>query len=137
MSLELHVFMKRESVPDRRRWQASIDALGLPLILYADLNLAKDTGFSPCKINGEDSGFEIFPNDEAKKLLSAYPHITSVVGDRDYVISFRWGGDLRECGCVFAAAAALVKSVDAVAYYPDDDIVYEMPRLLEEARQCF
>jgi hypothetical protein len=135
MSLELHIFLKREVTPDRLRWQESIDALGMPLTLNPDLDLSKDSGFSPSKLNGEDSGFEIYPTD-AREVLSAYPHLSSIVGNCDYVISFRWGGDLKECASVLFAVAALVKDCGGIAYSPHDDTVCDFDQLVAEAKQC-
>ena len=41
---------------------------------------------------------------------------------------------MNECACVLAASAGLVKLCDAVAYYPDDDLTYNLNGLLEEAK---
>ena len=136
MSLELYAFLKGERLPDRARWQDSISAIGFPLQLDPALDPSSDTGFSPCQLVGQQSGFEIY-HGPAQEILASYPHLATVVGDRDYTITFCWGGDLRECGCVLGAAAALVKDFDAVTYYPDDDIVTtDFQELVAEARQC-
>ena len=135
MSLETHAFMARDGLPDLARWQAAIDAAGLPLQLHPELDLSKDSGFSPCKLKGEDSGFEIYV-DEAKELLASYPHLEERLAGQDCAVSFRWGGDMKECACVLAAAYALAKDFDAVVYYPDDDMVYSLDELLEETNQC-
>ncbi|MGD1275904.1 MAG: hypothetical protein ABR964_01615 [Tepidisphaeraceae bacterium] len=136
MSLELHVFLKRANLPDRAGWQHEIDAIGLPIQLDAALDPRTNTGFSPVKLKGIASGFEL-DHGNAGELLSTYPHLRPVVADRDTALSFRWGGDLKECGCVLGAAAALVKAFDAVAYYAEDDVAYkDYQQLLIESRQC-
>jgi hypothetical protein len=43
---------------------------------------------------------------------------------------------MNECACVLAASVALVKLCDAVAYYPDDNLTYDLKGLLEEAKRC-
>lgn len=135
MSLEMQVFLRKERVPAVSAWQAAVTTLGIALELDPQLNPLQDSGFSPSKINGNQSGFEIY-SEPAAALLAEQPRLTKPVADRDWCISFRWGGDLKECACVLGASAALVKTCDAVAYYPDDDLIYSLDRLLDEAKSC-
>jgi hypothetical protein len=136
MSLRLHVFLKRARLPDRAAWQQAIDALGLPIQLDISLDPNTNTGFSPVSLEGINSGFELY-QDDAAQLLSVNSHLHSVVADRNAVLTFRWGSDLKECGCVLGAAAALVKEFDAVAYYADGGALYtDSQQLLVEARDC-
>jgi hypothetical protein len=135
MSMEMHVFMEKGKVPGRESWQAAIDSLALPLTLSSALDPFHDSGFSPSVIRGIDSGFEIY-SEPSEGPLQEYAELTEVVGNRDWCISFRWSGDLNECACVMAASAALVKACVAVAYYPDDDLVYDLDRLLEDFSAC-
>ena len=61
MSNTQFAFLKRKSVPSREVLQAAIDALGFDLKLHPDLDLVKDTGFSPCVLEGvPEVGFELF-----------------------------------------------------------------------------
>jgi len=76
-------------------------------------------------------------SEPAQAHLQLRDELRKIVGNRDWCISFRWGGDLNECACVLAASAGLVRVCDAVAYYPDDDLNYELNRLLEDFRACF
>jgi len=135
MSLEMHVFLEKRRVPDRASWQAAVDSLALPFQLDSDLDPIHDTGFSPSKINGLDSGFEIY-SESAAGLLQDHAELAKAVGSRDWCISFRWGGDMNECACVLAASAALVKLCDALAYYPDDNLTYDLKRLIAETQSC-
>jgi hypothetical protein len=135
MSLEMQVYLEKGRVPDRASWQAAIDSLGLPLRLSPALDPFHDTGFSPSEIRGHRSGFEIY-SEPAHDHLQHQSELKKVVGDRDWCISFRWGGDMNECACVMAASAGLVKLCDAVAHYPDDNLVYDLNRLLEDMRAC-
>ena len=66
MSLELYAFL--DSLPDRAAWQAAIDQIGIDLKLDPELDLAKDSGFSPCEIKGCRSGFEILVEKAADVL---------------------------------------------------------------------
>ncbi|HEY3767769.1 MAG TPA: hypothetical protein VGN44_03775 [Candidatus Angelobacter sp.] len=135
MSQEMHVFLNKSRVPDRSSWQASISSLGLPLVFNLNLNPLVDTGFSPAKIKDIDSGFEIY-SESAKEILQSYPNITKAVGNRDWCITFQWGGNLNECACVMAASAGLVKLCNALAFFPGDDLTYDLNGLLNEANSC-
>jgi len=137
MSLELYVFLRGAAVPDRAGWQRAIDSIGLPIQLDISLDPKTNTGFSPVNLKGHKSGFELY-HDGATELLSIYPQLRTDVADRDTVLSFRWGGDLKECGCVLGAAAALLNEFDGVAYSAEDGVVYkDSQQLVIEARQCF
>ena len=106
----------------------------LPLRLSPDLDPIHDTGFSPSEIKGLKSGFEIY-SEPSDAQLQGSTELAKIVGARDWCISFRWGGDMKECACVLAASAGLVRLCDAVAYYPDDNL-YDLNRLLEDFRAC-
>jgi hypothetical protein len=43
---------------------------------------------------------------------------------------------MGECACVMAAAAALVNGCRGLAYYPDDDLIYDAEGLLRDAREA-
>jgi hypothetical protein len=122
-------------LPDRAAWQAAIDRLDIGLKLDPELDLTKDSGFSPCEIKGRASGFEILV-EKAADVVEGYPALKSVVGARAWVVCFRWGGDFAECACVIGASHALLQSFDAVVYYPADDIVYDLTRSEQELRLC-
>jgi hypothetical protein len=107
----------------------------MPFELDATLDPLNDKGFSPSKVKGVDSGFEIY-SEPAGDILANYPDLAKSVTGRDWCISFRWGGDIRECACVSAASAALVKGYDALAYYPNDDMMCDLNQLLDDLKAC-
>jgi hypothetical protein len=133
--MELHALLVQSDYPSRDSWQAAIDALGLPLVLDADLQLPVTSGFVPCTLAGHDSGFEIFA-DDVDALLTECPELLGRARVARTAITFRWNGDLRQCACVLAAAAALVASRRAVVYYPNDDFFYDIETLISDFRQC-
>jgi hypothetical protein len=98
------------------------------------LNLIVDRGFSPSIFNGVPSGFEIGAQ-STQELISMYPALKGITGKRDWALLFWWGSSMRECACVLGASAALVKLCDALAYYPADDITYDLKSLLDELPQ--
>ena len=125
MSLELYTFL--ESLPDRQTWQAAIDQTGIDIKLDPDLDLTRDEGFSPCLILGKSSGFS--PVVSASELLRDHPHHGQAAGPRSHAVCFRWGGDLAECACVLGANLALVRRFGGVAYYPADELFYDVDKL--------
>jgi hypothetical protein len=135
MSLEMHVFLEKSRIPNRSPLQDTISSLNLPFVLNPELNLLTDSGFSPSKIQDADSGFEIY-SEPAQDIMQNYPHLTETIANRDLCLTFRWSGDLNECACVLSTAAGLVKLCGAVAFYPDDDLIYDLNQLLEETKSC-
>ena len=124
MAVELHIFMEDSRVPSRESWQQAIEQLGFPAVLYPSLDVRGDTGFSPASFRGRSTGFE-FCLGPAGDILASYRHIAPRVGGRDKCATFRWGGDMMECGAALSAAAALANVADGIYFYPDDDIVYD------------
>jgi hypothetical protein len=126
-SLELYAFL--ETLPDVARWQAAVDQIGIGLKLDPTMDLATDGGFSPCKLKGRETGFEILV-EPAADVLRGYPALASVVGSRSQVISFRWGSEFAECASAMGASLALLRSFGAIVYYPSDNIIYRDPSQL-------
>lgn len=136
MSLELIVPFRTESLPTRSAWQAAIDQLAFDVQLDPDLDLTQDSGFSPTTIRGRESGFEINLID-GRSLLQHYPALAGKVRESNPAVCFTWGGDLAECACVMAvAAAALAGGWGATAYYPDDDMTYDVDGLTSDYHAC-
>ena len=131
MSLDMIVLLEKSRIPERRALQGALNDLNIPLILNPTLNLSVDSGFSPCTLKDEPSGFEIGAG-PASELFSYYPTLKEIAGDRDWSFNLRWGSDTREGASVSAVCAAFIKSCDAVTYYPADEIVYDLQGNLDE-----
>ncbi|RYZ89572.1 MAG: hypothetical protein EOP06_09150 [Proteobacteria bacterium] len=116
MSNTQFVFLEKSKVPSRERWQASIEAAGFDLELNRELKEFEDSGFSPCKLNGFDSGFEIYYGDAAE-LLDDFPNLAAFVATKNYCIMFRWGSDIAEWTCVQIASYTLSKDCGAIVSY--------------------
>ena len=134
MVVELHIFIEDSLVPSRDTWQRQIDQLGFPTVLEPLLDVRRDAGFRPTTFKGESTGFEFFL-ERAADTLASYSHITPKVGSRDKCATFRWGGDMAECGAALSAAAALANVSDGVFFYPDDDILYSADEAVEVTRR--
>jgi hypothetical protein len=120
MSMELHVFVDDSRVPTREQWQQAIADAGFPAVLYSELHLRRDSGFSPTTYNQQNSGFELY-FDDAASYLEAYPHIAEQVGSRGKCVSFRWGDDLVEAAAAISCAAALTRVTDGLYFDPECD----------------
>ena len=130
--MEMVAFIHSEKLPNRQQWQDAIDAHKVPLVLDPELDLATDSGFSPCKLRGELSGFEL--DIEKVADLAGDPQRLSI-GDRDVAIIFTWGSRLAEGACVTGATLALASSCDAVIYYSDDDQILSQNELKNDLAQ--
>jgi hypothetical protein len=113
-----------------------LDKLEFDVQLDPELDLAHDRGFSPATIKGRTSGFEIDVLD-TESTVRDYPALAGTIVGRSPTVCFRWGGDLAECACVMAAAAAvLAGGWSATAYAPADDTTYDIEALIREYHSC-
>jgi len=136
MSLEQYIFCDKDCPPVRAQWQAAIDEMGFDMQLDPEMDLTKDSGFSPSVLKGNVSGFEIYFED-ASEYIDALPEFRDAIGDRTAVITQRWGGDEAELTCVLIAAAAAIKAFKCVVIFPDEDAPETIERLVNTARQCY
>jgi hypothetical protein len=132
MSLLQTAYLQRHSIPDRHALQEAIDALGFDCKVDDSYVPFVKSGFLPCTLNGDKSGFEVYFS-IASELLEHFPHLRSTVGSRDAAITFRWGGDMAECACALIISAALARSFAAVVHFQDDDLLYSADQLVEVA----
>jgi hypothetical protein len=72
MSYDLNVYLDRGKMPSPENWKASITRTGFPVELDSDFDVDSFTGFLPCPVNGEISGFEYYSSklspDEVARL---------------------------------------------------------------------
>lgn len=136
MSAELHLFVPRGRAVERAAWQAAIARIGLDVELDPALDVARSRGYSPTRVRGQASGFEI-QVDDAASLVAEYPSVRARVADCDRAVTLRWGGDLAECAAALAAAAGLVRACGALAYMPDEDLVCDEEQLVGDFHACF
>jgi hypothetical protein len=136
MAAELHIFMQDSRVPSRDTWQRQIDDLDFPTVLDPTLDIRRDKGFSPTSFKGESTGFEFYL-EPATDILFAYTRMAAKIGIRDMCGTFRWDGDVAECGAALSAGAALAKVSDGIYFYPDDDIVCSADEAVKAARRDF
>jgi hypothetical protein len=113
MANEQFAFLKSSGVPTRDQWQQAIDRAGFDLKLDPKFEPRKNVGFVPCKLNGAESGVEMY-FDDSSEFMKAF---SAIAAERDCCISFRWGGSMQECACAMIASFALASEFDAVVSY--------------------
>ena len=117
MSNTQYAFLNRTTIPSRQDLQAAVDALGFDLKLDPELDFEKDSGFSPCTLEGSpDVGFEL-DSGETEEFLDGDEELLSLIGNRDFCISMSWRGSMKDCAAAMIVSCALVKLCDAVISY--------------------
>lgn len=129
-------FLVRGRVPDRQALQDAIKSLHFRLAVDASYVPFECSGYLPCILDGEDSGFEIRFGDSSAPLADV-PFVQAQIGDRDVAIIFRWSGDLRERVSAMIVSAALAQSFGALVFREGGDSLPDADRLLSEARAAF
>lgn len=129
------IYLMRNDAPGRKPLQQAIDALKFKLVLDDGYAPFETSGYLPCTLEGEDSGFDIRFS-EAKPDLSCFPALGARIGGRDAVIGLRWSGDARERASALIVSAALAEAFGAIAHDPDLDAVYGGPELTAMAREA-
>jgi len=126
-------FLNRDSVPNREELQASIDRFGFNLTLHPEFTPFIDSGFSPCILDGTPNvGFEVSyaPTSET---VDGDPNLKAIAAGRDFSISMKWGGSMKDCACATIVSCALAKDFGAIVTYegePPDTL----EALLDETR---
>ena len=116
MANEQFAFIDKNKVPSPSQWQQAIDDAGYDLQVDDGLVPFSHSGFLPCVLLGAKTGVETYYN----RVRDAFPDsgvVNEVAGGRDFVISFRWGGDFREAACAMVLSFALASSFDAIVSY--------------------
>src|SRR5437867_1635133 len=103
MSVDLIVYLRHSSMPTPEAWQQAIRDAGFPIELNCNFDPNTSSGFRPCKVRGELSGFEYYagPLSESDRASVGAP-----VGT-DFSVTLVTHSDLREFACSAAAAGAL------------------------------
>ena len=103
MSYDLVVYLKRKNMPTPSAWQSAIVDAGFPVVLDTDFDIDSFSGFLPCPVNHEISGFEYYPSKPSSEELSEL----NLASDVDFSILFCIGSRPLELVSVFAASSVL------------------------------
>ncbi|WP_034990980.1 hypothetical protein [Beijerinckia mobilis] len=131
MARALTAYLDRNNVPDRKSLQKALDGLKLKITLDDGYAPFKSVSYLPCTFDGEDAGFDIRFQDVGGDLS---PDLKAAVGDRDTIMAFRWGGDIREQACVMAVCTALARDFAAIILDPEGDKPISADDLFKKAK---
>lgn len=104
MSVDLDVYLRRASMPKPSDWQEAIRAAGFPVEIDTGFDVDTFTGFLPCKLDNQISGFEYSASpldpEEARELEAP--------AGADFSVTFVTHANLRELAASLAAASVLL-----------------------------
>ncbi|MFT3777901.1 MAG: hypothetical protein QM772_06425 [Ottowia sp.] len=103
MSYDLVVYLKRDKMPSPAAWQSAIVEEGFPVALDADFDIDSFSGFLPCPVNGEISGFEYY----ASTISPEDAQDLELASGTDFSIQFCIGSRPLELVSALAASSVL------------------------------
>ncbi|WP_156526444.1 hypothetical protein [Cupriavidus gilardii] len=114
MSQHFVVYLKQRDMPSPLAWDSAIAGAGFPAKLYTDFDVQSCSGFPPCSINDEISGFEYYASavsvEELKQL--------ELAREIDFSILFCAGSRPLEIIAALAASSALAAMSDGTIEDP-------------------
>jgi hypothetical protein len=131
MSMSMHVIL--EEVPNAADWQSAVTAAGFDLALPSTLDTTRKSGYLPVQFDGIESGFEFSVGSLPDSVPTFLPFVKQN-DSRRISVNFKWGGDLLEMCCAFAAAAALAKLSGGVLFLGEDGTQYSGDEAVEAAK---
>ncbi len=109
MSVDLLVYLSDDRLPTRDQWQHAIVSSGLDLHLD-DFSTRHLSGFLPCRLNGNECGFEYFYG-----AIEEADDVREEIGGHNRVITFvLHGGQKLDSDAAMLAAAVLTQLCDGV-----------------------
>jgi hypothetical protein len=90
-------------MPNPASWRDAIVGAGFPVELYTDFDVDSFTGFLPCPVNGEISGFEYYASKVDPKEAAALQLEPGI----DFAVQFCIGGRPLELVSALAASSVL------------------------------
>ncbi|MGJ5181949.1 hypothetical protein ACQR16_34865 [Bradyrhizobium oligotrophicum] len=104
MARVLTAYLKRNDVPTRTALQQAIARLPFALTLDGGYVPLDTSGYLPCTLDGEDSGFDLRFTDVEEPRADGC----------DVAMTLKWSGDPREEAAALAVCAALARTFGAI-----------------------
>jgi len=133
--MQLFVVLGLHSSPTGEAWQNALKEQGVPVEFSPLPNPARDTGFFPVTVLGQQSGF-FFVREDYGELRGHYPALASIKLQEPVVYSLGYGGHFLECASAFYAASVLVARFGGVAFDPQEGTFMTKRQLVDAAKQC-
>ncbi|KRG63764.1 hypothetical protein ABB26_11205 [Stenotrophomonas humi] len=103
MSYDLIVYLKRNVMPSPEAWRAAIVEAGFPVALDSEFDMDTFSGFLPCPVRGEISGFEYY----ASNVSSEDVEEMQLAPGTDFSVQFCIGSRPLELVSAIAASSVL------------------------------
>jgi len=114
MSYDLNVYLDRQKMPSPETWKASITRAGFPVELDDDFDVESFSGFLPCPVKGEISGFEYY----SSKLSPDEVATLRLPKNLNFSIQFNIGSRPLELVSALAASSVLATLTGGVLVDP-------------------
>lgn len=130
MSYDIIVYLKRCDMPTPIAWQAAIAAAGFPVQLCTNFDVDSFSGFLPCPVDGELSGFEYYRS----KISPEDSRDSGQPADADFSIMFSIGSRPLELVSALAASSVLASISGGVVCDPQVGEFVDAKRAVDWAK---
>lgn len=135
MSMSLFIFFALQKAPNVTEIENAFKKQQLPVTFTEKVDFSKHSGFTPLKINGEESGF-YFLLEDFDDLSSHIRAIKEKGIKPGPVYSLEYGGHAKECAAAFYTATALVAELGGIAFEPQGGTFMNAAELKSAAEMC-
>jgi hypothetical protein len=114
MSYDFIVYLNRRKMPSPETWQTTISEADFPVLLDINFDVDSFSGFLPCPVNGQVSGFEYY----SSEISSGDERDAGEPADADFSILFSIGARPLELVSALAASSVLASMSGGVICDP-------------------
>ena len=111
---EIQVLLDPEKIPDRASWQGELKEAQLPAVFGPMFDPAKSRGRQTVIFKGAATFFELKVDEVGKD--DCPDELKEFLGDRNTIVTFFFGGDLKAFGASVSAAATLASLADGIYF---------------------
>ncbi|WP_456280884.1 hypothetical protein M1D55_01360 [Cupriavidus sp. JZ107] len=130
MSQDFVVYLKQRDMPSPVAWGSAIVEAGFSAKLYTDFDVRSFSGFLPCSVNDEISGFEYYASAVSAKELEQL----QLAQEIDFSILFCAGSRPSELIAALAASSVLAAMSDGTIEDPQVGEFIAAPNAIAWAR---
>jgi hypothetical protein len=116
MSYDFIVYLNRRNMPSPKTWQRAISEADFPVLLDINFDVDSFSGFLPCPVNGQLSGFEYY----SSEISPGDQRDAGEPADTDFSILFSIGTRPLELVSALAASSVLASMSGGVICDPQE-----------------
>jgi hypothetical protein len=135
MSMEMRVYFAGLP-PTCAAIEHAMVTLDLPFKIIGHVDLTKHSGYLPMVYGAGDdaieTGTEVYFDGSASTIAEF--DLKGVAPSFKTELSFRWGGDMMECACAEALAAAVAKITGGIVYEDAEGVLKNVDEAVALAR---